>query len=199
MDPYKHLSCDPVMKQLIKKHGKLKMPKEKQYFRVLCRAIISQQINNAAAAAITKRFEALWPGIPTPKKVQQTRAPALKSVGLSQKKVEYIKDLAKHFLDKRIEPHRFHYLSNQEIIDELVDVRGVGQWTAEMFIMFSLGREDVFSYGDLGLLNNMYKLYFKGEKVPKKELESIIDKWVPYRSIASLYLWKATDIKESPW
>lgn len=199
MNPYQHLAKDPVLKRLIKEHGELILPTEKQYFRVLCRAIISQQISNAAAAAVTRRFEALFVGIPTAKKAQETKPALIKSAGLSQKKVEYIKDLAEHFLSKKITPRSFHSMSDEEIIEELIDVRGIGRWTAEMFIMFSLGREDVFSYGDIGLLNNIYKFYFAGEKVPKKELEPVVNQWAPYRSIASLYLWKATDDKDSPW
>ncbi len=199
MNPYQQLARDPVLKRLIKKHGELVLPTQKQYFRVLCRAIISQQISNAAAAAVTKRFEALFVGIPTAVKVQKTKPALIKSAGLSQKKVEYIKDLAEHFLSSKITPRKFHSLSDEEIIAELVDVRGIGRWTAEMFIIFSLGREDVFSYGDIGLLNSIYELYFNGEKVGKKEIEPIVNAWTPYRSIASLYLWKSTDVKDSPW
>jgi len=199
MNPYKYLAKDPVLKKLIEKHGELVLPTQKQYFRILCRAIISQQISNAAAAAVNRRFEALFVGIPTAKKVQETKPALIKAAGLSQKKVEYIKDLADHFLSRKITPRKFHSMSDEEIIEELVDVRGIGRWTAEMFIMFSLGREDVFSYGDIGLLNNVYALYFGGEKVPKKSVEEVVDKWAPYRSIASLYLWKATDDKNSPW
>ena len=199
MDAYTHLSQDPVLKGLIEEHGKLFLPCEEEYFRVLCRAIISQQISNAAAAAIVSRFELLFSGHPDPEALKNLSFGRVKGVGLSAKKVDYLFDLAEHFVSKKITPEFFSSMSDEEIIKELVAVHGVGRWTAEMFLMFSLGREDVFSYGDVGLLNAVYDSYFGGVKVSKKELSRVVDSWRPYRSLASLYLWKSCDSKDSPW
>ena len=199
MNPYTHLSQDPILKKLIEEHGELSLPCEKEYFRVLCRAIISQQISNAAAASIVKRFEALFNEHPCPQKLLSFSFTKIKNVGLSAKKVDYLFDLAEHFKSGKITPELFDSMTDKEIIKELVAVHGIGLWTAEMFLMFSLGREDIFSYGDIGLLNAAYDLYFSGEKVSKKDLSVVVNTWAPYRSIASLYLWKSCDVSDSPW
>lgn len=200
MEAESHLSKDPIMRKLIQAHGPVTLKKHTNYFMLLSQSIIAQQISNAAANAVTKRFKELVGEKADPKKIVVLSDEELRSVGLSRQKVSYIKSLAEKFLDRTITPRKFNKMTNEEIIAELIQVKGIGRWTAQMFLIFSLGREDVFAYDDLGLRNKIYKLYFNGEKVSKHDLLAITEKWKPYRSIASLYLWASTDdAKNSPW
>jgi DNA-3-methyladenine glycosylase II len=181
-----------MMKRIITKVGPCTLRKHHDYFVLLCQAIIAQQISNAAAASITKRFKALY-NKPTPAAVLRSSDDELRSAGVSPQKQRYLRSLAQHFTDNTITPAKFSKMSNEDIIEELVQVKGIGRWTAEMFLMFSLARPDVFAYDDLGLRKNIYRFYFNGREVSKERVLALTRAWAPYRSVASWYLWAASD------
>jgi DNA-3-methyladenine glycosylase II len=161
------------------------------YFQSLAEAIISQQLSDKAATTIINRFKALFPGadFPSPKQVLRKSDSDLRSVGVSGAKASYIKNLARAMEDKTVHFTDVAKATDEEIIEMLVKVKGIGRWTAEMFLIFSLGRPDVFSFGDLGLRNAVKKLYSLRKDPLPKQLQKISSRWQPYRTCASLYLW----------
>jgi len=167
------------------------------HFRSLVAAIVNQQLSGKAADTILKRFIALFPRkkFPTPKDVLAMPAPKMRNAGLSNMKVGFLKDLSKKILDGSVNFRKMDVWSEEEVIEHLVAVKGIGRWTAEMFLMFSLRRDDVFSYGDLGLRNAMKKLYKLKMHPTPRQAEKISAAWKPYRSLASLYLWASVDDK----
>jgi DNA-3-methyladenine glycosylase II len=166
------------------------------YFEELCDAIVSQQLAGKAAETIFMRFKGLFPkGQISSKKVLKLKDEQLRGVGLSGAKAAYIKDLAQKVESKELKLGKLPNLSDEEVIEELIKVKGIGRWTAEMFLIFSLGREDVFSKGDLGLVNAVKKLYKISEKPTLEELEKISARWSPHRSLASRILWKSLTLK----
>jgi DNA-3-methyladenine glycosylase II len=166
------------------------------YYNALVSSIISQQLSVKAAATIKQRFLALFGDrFPTPEEIIEKDAEDLRKVGLSYRKVEYIKDLALHILDGKIVFDEFDGLTNEEIIKELVAVKGIGEWTVHMFLMFCMGRLDVLPTGDLGIRNGMLK-YYNLEALPSPaEMQAIAENnsWKSYETIASWYLWRALD------
>ena len=203
----KHLKRrDPILGSAIKKIGHekfaagadyFKLPKRPNHFRSLVVAIINQQLSGKAAYTIQKRFEALFPGkkFPTPKDVLKIAPAKMRKVGLSRMKVSFIKDLAKKVLDGTVNFRKMPAWTDEEVIEHLTSVKGIGRWTAEMFLMFSLGRDDVFSYGDLGLRNAMQRLYKMKSHPTPTQAEKISAAWKPYRTIASRILWASIDTK----
>lgn len=168
--------------------------KPEDYFRELADSIVSQQLSGKAATTIFNRFLDLFPKRNlNPKAVLKIPDEKLRGVGLSRAKASYIKDLAAKVLDGTIELSHLQDLDDEKVIEELVAVKGIGRWTAEMFLMFTLGREDVFSAGDLGLMNGIKKLYGI-EKPTKEQLLELESKWKPYRTTASRILWKSLTI-----
>jgi DNA-3-methyladenine glycosylase II len=183
------------------------------HFRALVIAIINQQLSGKAADTIQKRFEALFidarqkqgagkvagrtvrlnKAFPTPEEVLKMPTVKLRKVGLSGMKVSFMKDLAKKVLDGTVDFKKMAKWSDEEVIEHLVEVKGIGQWTAEMFLMFSLQRDDVFSYGDLGLRNAMQRIYKLKNHPSPKQAEKITEKWKPYRTLASRYLWASLE------
>lgn len=164
------------------------------YFSRLCEDIISQQLAVKAADAIIERFRALAPrNSHQPEVVLSLPDQTLRDLGLSWAKVKYVKDLASKTRDQVIHFTRFHALSDEEVIDELIQVKGIGQWTAEMFLIFTLGREDVFSFGDLGLRRGFQQLYRVSDAQLEKKMATITSRWAPYRSYGSLALWGHRD------
>lgn len=163
-------------------------------FEILCRSIVGQQLSTKAAHSIYSRFEAL--GEITPQKVRALKPPQLKETGLSMRKVEYIKDLADKFSSGQVSEEKLNALGDEEVMQLLIGVRGIGPWTAEMFLMFSLGRLDIFSPDDLGLKRAMEELYSDGKPLTRSQLVEIAERWTPYRSIACQYLWKWRDGKK---
>ena len=164
------------------------------YFVTLLRSIISQQISTKAAASISARFLNLFKGVaPTPKQLLKMNDDKLRSAGLSGSKVTYLKDLAAHVADGRLDLVHVATLPEDEVMSELVAVKGIGPWTAEMFMMFSLRKDDVFSYGDLGLVNSITRLYKLRRPVTRARLEKIVNNWRPYRTLAARYLWAHLD------
>jgi DNA-3-methyladenine glycosylase II len=158
---------------------------------VLVESIISQQLATGAAEAIFKRFKGLYPEFPTAAEVLATRKSKLRTVGLSGMKVEYLKDLAKHVETGKLDMKAISKMGDEDVIAQLTQVKGIGRWTAEMFLIFSLGRMDVFPVGDLGLRRGV-QIAFSLKEMPKpKETEKFGDRWKPYRSVATWYLWKS--------
>ncbi len=193
---HEHLrASDPVFAAVIEQITLKRRPRETNHFRSLVRAIISQQISGKAAASILKRFAELAPGkeFPRPEDVARMPAKELRAVGLSGQKVGYLKDLSRNIVEGRLDFRTFVDVSDEEVIVELTKVKGIGRWTAEMFLMFSLGRPDVFSCGDLGLQNAVKKLYRLKSHPTQKQLEKISSAWKPYRTLASRYLWASAD------
>ena len=190
-DAVKFLRKDPVIGDIIDVVGEFKLTKKSQYFAVLVESIISQQLATGAADAIFKRFKALYPKFPTAAEVLATRKSKLRTVGLSGMKVEYLKDLAKHVETGKLDMKAISKMNDEDVIARLTQVKGIGRWTAEMFLIFSLGRMDVFPVGDLGLRRGV-QIAFSLKEMPKpKETEKFGDRWKPYRSIATWYLWKS--------
>ena len=184
------LKRDPKLTKIIERVGDYKIRKRNNHFATLVESIISQQLASSAAEAILRRFKKLYPKFPKPIQILNTKESLLRSAGLSKMKVGYLKDLARKIEDGKIKIKTLSKMNDDEIISQLTQVKGVGRWTAEMFLIFSLGREDIFPVGDLGLRKGV-QMAFSLPQLPRpKEIEEIGMRWKPYRSIATWYLWK---------
>lgn len=193
-------ATDPVMADLIERLGplsfatRLRRRKEERpadAFGALLRSIIGQQISTKAARAIYLRTLALYDGPPTPEATLALSETDLRGVGFSGRKVEYVRDLAARTLSGELELDRIGALSDEEAIEEISAVRGLGRWTAEMFLLFHLGRPDVISGGDLGIRKAIMVEYGLAAMPTPKEVEARAERWRPNRSLASLYLWES--------
>jgi DNA-3-methyladenine glycosylase II len=192
-----HLSqADPVLAGIIEQVGPLRIKRRPESFQALARAIIFQQLAGRAAQAIFDRFVALFgDGVfPTPQQVLDVSPRRLKKAGLSRAKIVCLKDLAAHIANGRIDFHRLARMSDEAIVAELIRVRGIGQWTAEMFLMFNLRRRDVLPVGDLGFRNAVMKAYGMTRRPTPKELWALAEKWRPHRSAAVWYLWQSLKV-----
>ena len=192
-----HLSkADPVLAQIIAEVGALGIQPRRERFQALARTIIFQQLAGAAANAIYGRFVGLFPGVefPSPEQVMAKTDSELRSVGLSEKKALYIKDLAAHVRDGKLNFHRFHRMTDEEIVAHLTQVKGIGKWTAEIFLMFNLGRPDVMPADDLGVQNAVKRHYKMRQRPNRKRLLKHAERWRPYRTAAAWYLWRSLDI-----
>jgi len=168
------------------------------YYQSLVESIISQQLSVKAADTILKRFIALFPGeFPNPEQILASDVETLRSVGLSRQKATYIQDLAAKVIDKTVKFEHLDALTNDEVIAELIQVKGIGVWTIHMFLMFCMGRLDVLPTGDLGIKNGIKKLYSLEEAPTPEQMEALAikNKWHPYESIASWYIWHSLDNK----
>jgi DNA-3-methyladenine glycosylase II len=192
-----HLSkADPVLARIIAEVGALGIQPRRERFQALARNIIFQQLAGAAANAIYGRFVGLFPGVefPSPDQVLAKTDAQLRSVGLSEKKALYIKDLAAHVRDGKLNFHRFHRMTDEEIVAHLTQVKGIGKWTAEIFLMFNLGRPDVMPADDLGVQNAVQRHYRMRQRPNRKRLLKHAERWRPYRTAAAWYLWRSLDI-----
>tara|TARA_B100000686_G_C16763270_1_gene960122 strand:+ start:286 stop:921 length:636 start_codon:yes stop_codon:yes gene_type:complete len=187
---------DSKIATVIRSVGPFKLRYNRKYFQVLCKAIIAQQISTIAAEAVTNRFYNLFERrLPTPERVFALSQGQLQEAGLSRQKASYLKDLSKHFIDKFIKPHRLPYLSNEDIIQQLTAVHGIGRWTADMFLIFSLHRLDILPVGDLGFRAALKKIY-KLKKLPTaKKIRQMAKPWNPWETIATWYCWRTLDAK----
>jgi DNA-3-methyladenine glycosylase II len=183
---------DPVMAGIMRAHPKIFLVRRGEPFMTLARAIVGQQISVKAAQSVWDRFAACV-GEVTPQNVLLRERPLLRACGLSDRKTEYIADLAQHFANGSIRVHRWPQMSDEEIIAELVEVRGIGRWTAEMFLIFNLLRPDVYPLDDLGLQKGVRVAYFRGRKVALSTLRRLGERWRPWRSVATWYLWRSLD------
>ncbi len=190
--------ADPVMAGLIARIGPMSQEKRRRgrpkgdAYGTLLRAIVGQQLSTKAAATIYDRVLALFDGrVPTAAELVDADDDALRSAGLSGRKVEYVKDLAAHVISGELEVDRLEELPDETVIAELTAVRGLGVWTAHMFLIFHLEREDVLPVGDLGVRNAVRAEYGLPELPSAAEMERIAEPWRPHRTLASLYLWES--------
>lgn len=191
--PLNHLRKDRKLAKVIDQVGEFNLSLTKNPYRSLVEAIITQQLSGKAADSISKRFQAIYGKFPKPADVMKTSDAKLRKAGLSYMKVSYIKDLSKKVESKEIRLSYMKNLTDEEIIVQLTQVKGIGRWTAEMFLIFSLGRLDVLPVGDLGLKKGIQRLYSLNELPEKEQIERVAQKWKPYRSVATWYLWRSFD------
>jgi DNA-3-methyladenine glycosylase II len=186
---------DPVMGTVIDRVGPCTLHPRRDYFVVLCKAIFTQQISTAVATILFGRFRELFPRQrPTPARVLaalEADAPeVMRRCGLSRQKAAYLKDLSRHFVDGRIPTRRLGRMSDEAVIEALVEVNGIGRWTAEMFLIFTLNRPDVLPVDDLGLREGVRVVYSLAERPGARELTEIGERWRPYRTVATWYVWR---------
>jgi DNA-3-methyladenine glycosylase II len=186
------LSRDLVMRGLIERIPGERMALRGDPFLALSRAIVGQQISVRAAQTIWQRFEKAAQEV-SPARVSRMRMATLAAAGLSQRKAEYLRDLAVHFLQGTIQPDRWPLMEDEAVIEELVAVRGIGRWTAEMFLIFNLMRPDVLPLDDVGVLTAISIHYNGGVRVTRDQAREIGARWQPWRSVASWYLWRSLD------
>ncbi len=193
----KHLKKnDPVLAPVVEVAGLCSIKPHKDYYGELVDSIIGQQLSVKAASTILGRFKELFGGkLPTPDQILEVEHETLRGVGLSNAKAGYVKDLAVHILDGKLELNKLDALPNEEIIKELVAVKGIGEWTAHMFMMFAMGRPDILATGDLGIKMGVKKLYGLDHLPDPEEIKTIAKRnnWHPYESIACWYVWHAKD------
>lgn len=186
---------DPVLSEVADRVGIFEWKIVGNYFLDLTSSIVQQQLSIKAGDTIWNRFIALFPANkPTPELVATIDGQKIRDAGISWSKISYIKDLAEKTLESGIVFEQFSIMTDEEIIAELVKVKGIGRWTAEMFLMFSMGRPDVFSYGDLGIRKAIRRLYGFANEPTKEEAEKITENWKPYRTIACRYLWRSLEL-----
>lgn len=183
---------DPVLFSYIKKIDLPEFKPAEDLFVDLCESIISQQLSEKAGATIFGRFKSLFSkGKITPAGVLKLPDQKIRACGTSFAKIKSLKDLAQKVKSKELDLQLLKELDDEKVIEELVKVRGIGRWTAEMFLMFALGREDIFSHGDLGLRRAIERMYKFKQEPTREQIEKIVLKWAPYRSFASRILWRS--------
>jgi len=196
-DACKHLTKrDRVMRKLIPSFGDGRLESRGDAFTTLARSIVGQQISVKAAQSVWDRFVALTSGSGKrllPSDVLALEAAQIRAAGLSARKVEYLCDLAQHFQSGAVHPARWRDMDDEAIIEELVAIRGIGRWTAEMFLIFHLLRPNVLPLDDIGLLKGISVNYFSGEPVSRAEVREVGDAWAPFRSVATWYIWRSLD------
>ncbi len=183
---------DPMLENLFSRKEEILVPIDDNYFQSLAGVIVAQQLSAKVASIIYKRLSTLLQDEITPEKIEQANEIELRGIGLSYQKIKYLKSLAECVLSKTVDLSDLNHLSDQEIIEMLIKIKGIGVWSAQMFLIFSLGREDVFSVLDLGLRNALKKIYELPD-LTNQEIEEMSLKWIPYRSIVSHFLWHAWD------
>lgn len=182
---------DRIMRKLIPQFGDMHLVGRGEPFTTLARSIVGQQISVKAADAVWGRFLELCPKC-TPAQVLKV-GDKIASCGLSKRKAEYILDLAEHFKAKRVHADKWTEMEDEEVIAELVQIRGIGRWTAEMFLIFNLLRPNIFPLDDLGLLKGISINYFSGEPVSRSDAREVAANWEPWRTVATWYLWRSLD------
>ena len=189
----KHLvKKDRVMKRLIPQFGDACLQSRGDAFVTLARSIVGQQISVKAAQTVWDRF-AILPRKITPANVLKLKVDDMRAAGLSARKIEYLVDLALHFDSGALQVKKWASMDDEVIIDELVAIRGIGRWTAEMFLIFHLMRPNVLPLDDVGLINGISKNYFSGEAVSRSEAREVAAAWAPYCSVATWYIWRSLD------
>jgi len=192
-----HLSKDKKLKILIESQPPFILQKRKKVYLRLCSSILSQQLSTTVAKVLYKRFLELYNGKePTAQQILNTPAETFRGIGFSNAKASYVHNVCRFFIENKITDAQLYKMNNEDVIALLTQIKGVGKWTVEMILMFTLGREDVFALDDLGLKQGVIKLYNLKEtdkKVLIKKIEKISSKWSPYRTYASRYLWNWKD------
>ncbi|HEY0295683.1 MAG TPA: DNA-3-methyladenine glycosylase 2 family protein [Bordetella sp.] len=184
---------DRILKKIIPQHPQVWLTSRGTPFITLARAIVGQQISVRAADAVWGKFIDTVGKRPAPAVVLKTGMEGLRAAGLSQRKAEYLQDLAAHFSERRVRPEKWAAMQDEDVIDELVAIRGIGRWTAEMFLIFNLQRPDILPLDDLGLLKAISLHYFSGEPVSRFEAREVSLAWQPWRTVATWYLWRSLD------
>lgn len=192
--------ADRVLRRLVRRYPGIHLKRRSDAFTTLARAIVGQQISVKAADAIWQRFVALVAGGPrrgfprlAPAQVSLQGLAALRGCGLSQRKAEYLTDLAAHFASGRLDPLHWKSLDDEALIAALIDVKGIGRWTAEMFLMFHELRPDVLPLDDLGLQRALADFYNGGERLDRAAMTALAEPWRPWRTVATWYLWRSLD------
>jgi DNA-3-methyladenine glycosylase II len=183
---------DRVMKRLIPQFGKACLQSRGDPFATLARSVVGQQISVKAAQTVWDRFVKL-PELMTPQHVLHLKIDDMRAAGLSARKVEYIVDLALHFDQGALHVDDWTDMDDEAIITELVAIRGIGRWTAEMFLIFHLMRPDILPLDDVGLINGISKCYFSGDTVSRSDAREVALAWAPYRTVATWYIWRSLD------
>jgi 3-methyladenine DNA glycosylase/8-oxoguanine DNA glycosylase len=190
---------DPVLRAIISKYGAcgIKTGREADIFCGLVESIVSQQLSTKAAATIYGRLRALMPegGPPTPAGILPLSDEALRGVGLSRQKVSYVRDLSRRVMDGSLKTDAFAAMTDDEVVAQLTQIKGIGRWTADMILIFRLARPDILPVGDLGIVKAVQKAYRLRKTPDAKRLVALGERWRPYRSIASWYLWRSLENK----
>ena len=192
-DACRHLmKRDRVMRKLIPQHTGVSLESRGDAFVTLARSIVGQQISVKAAQSVWDRF-ALLPKKMVPAQVLKLKVDDMRGAGLSARKVEYLVDLALHFANDQVHVNAWAGMDDEAIIAELIAIRGIGRWTAEMFLIFHLMRPNVLPLDDVGLQNGISRCYFSGEPVSRSEIREVAASWAPYCSVATWYIWRSLD------
>ena len=190
----KFLKKDPKFAKIIMQVGDYNVKITKNHYQSLVESIISQQLSGSAANSIIKKFRKLYKSkFPKPRDVIKTSDSKLRTTGLSKMKIVYIKELSKKIESKELNMRKISTQSDEQVIEVLTDVKGIGRWTAEMFLIFSLGRLDILPVGDLGLKKGIQSMYSLKELPEKEQIEQLAESWKPYRTVATWYLWKSLE------
>lgn len=192
----RRLRRDPHLAPLITANGKPTFRPTRNAFRTLTESIVYQQISGKAAEAIFNRFLDLFPQrrFPTPAELLTVPLPRLRAAGLSTQKSTYLLDLAAKFNNGAIQPRKFGKMTDDEVSEHLVQVKGIGRWTADMFLMFALNRPDILPVGDLGIRQGFKRLFNLSEIPTTEEMVTLAEPWRPYRTVASWYLWRVLEM-----
>ncbi len=197
--PIEHLSKDKKLLPLLQTLEPYQLKKRKNVCLRLCASIMSQQLSTKVAEVIFKRFLELYEGNePTPQQIIDTPFDVLRGIGLSNAKVNYVQNVAKYMLEHKADDKKLSKMNDEEVLEFLLPIKGVGRWTVEMLLMFTLGREDVFAVDDLGIqqaMTKVYKLDTSDKKALRENMLKISAEWSPYRTYACFYLWKYKDTK----
>lgn len=197
MHYYQQLSKDRKLKKIIETHGPLELQKHNKVYLRLCASIMSQQLSVKVARVIHQRFLDLYKNKnPKPAEILNTPFEKLRGIGLSNAKATYVQNVCRFFIEEKISDTKLQRMENEAVVGCLTQIKGVGRWTVEMILMFTLGREDVFAVDDLGIQNAMislYKLDNSDKKKLKQEMLRLSAKWAPYRTYACMYLWRHKD------
>lgn len=183
---------DRIMRKLIPQFGDMQLVGRGEAFMTLARSIVGQQISVKAAESVWQRVLEQCPKC-TPAQVLKVGLDTLAGCGLSKRKAEYLIDLAEHFKAKRVHADKWVQMDDEEVIAELIQIRGIGRWTAEMFLIFNLLRPNILPLDDLGLLKGISINYFSGEPVSRSDVREVAANWEPWRTVATWYLWRSLD------
>ena len=192
----RHLrKSDPVLAEVIRRVGPFQLVPKRGRFQSLVRSILAQQISTAVARSMLRKLEArLAPSKLTPLSLGRLSFDDLRAIGLSRQKATYLQDLTEKIVRKTVRLQRVHRLTDEEIIEELIQVKGIGRWTVQMFLIFCLGRPDVFAPDDFGLRSAIQRLYGLAELPKRAEAEEIAAPWRPHATVASWYLWRSLEL-----
>lgn len=187
------MAQDRILRRIIPLYPQIHLVSRGNPFVTLARSIVGQQISVKAAEAVWQRVLATCEHKPTPSRVLGVGHDVLRKAGLSQRKTEYVFDLAVHFKERKVHPELWEQMEDEAVIAELTQIRGIGRWTAEMFLIFFLLRPDVLPLDDVGLLRAISTHYYSGEPVSRFDAREVSQAWQPWRTVATWYLWRSLD------